>query len=183
MKQQKQLAALAILVVVAGLVWYYQTRRPSSVAATNLVVGNAKLLAIDNPEIHWPELSRAQKMEYNGNGRNPFSAQAAPPPVSPVAVAAQRPFVGPQPPPPPPPVAWPANLKFFGYGTVPNGTIRRGFFEDGDDIFIFSEGDSVLGRYRILKINNTNLEFEELATGRHGTTPLVEDQTGQGPTG
>ena len=80
-----------------------------------------------------------------------------------------------------PPLVWPSNLKFFGYGTVPNGTARRAFFEDGDDVFIFSEGESVLGRYRILKINNTNLEFEELATGRRGTTPLMEDQAGQGP--
>jgi hypothetical protein len=180
MKQQQQFVILAVLVAAAAAVWYFETRKPEAVAGNSASFANAKLLAIDNPEIHWPELQRARQMEYKSSGRNPFSKEAAPP-AAPAAVAQHHTAAGPPLPPPEPPLAWPSNLKFFGYGTVPNGTARRAFFEDGDDVFIFSEGESVLGRYRILKINNTNLEFEELATGRRGTTPLMEDQTGQGP--
>jgi hypothetical protein len=35
-----------------------------------------------------------------------------------------------------------------------------------------------MNRFRILKIGNTNLEYEELSTGLRGTAPL-EDQGGQ----
>jgi len=181
MKQQQQFVILAVLVAAAAAVWYFETRKPEAVAGNSASSANAKLLAIDNPEIHWPELQRARQMEYKSSGRNPFSKEAAPPAAAPAAVAQHHTPAGPPLPPPEPPLAWPSNLKFFGYGTVPNGTARRAFFEDGDDVFIFSEGESVLGRYRILKINNTNLEFEELATGRRGTTPLMEDQASQGP--
>ncbi|MGH9741464.1 MAG: hypothetical protein ACRD51_03850, partial [Candidatus Acidiferrum sp.] len=81
----------------------------------------------------------------------------------------------PPPPPPPPTVATlPPNLKYFGYGTIPEGTVRRAFFTDGDDVYIVTEGDTLLGRYRILKVGNSNLEFQEISSGLHGTTPLEE---------
>jgi hypothetical protein len=86
-----------------------------------------------------------------------------------------------QPPPPPPPLPppptraqAPANLKFFGYGTIPTGSPRRAFITDGEDIFIVSEGDTLLGRYRILKVGNSNLEFQEISSGLPGTMPLEE---------
>ena len=69
----------------------------------------------------------------------------------------------------------PADMKFFGYGTVPNGTPRRAFLSYQDDVLIVSEGDTLIGRYRIIKINNATLEFEELATGQRGQK-LLEDQ-------
>ena len=67
-------------------------------------------------------------------------------------------------------------MKFFGYGTIPNGTLRRAFLSDGDEVYIVGEGDTLLGRFRIVKINNANLEFEEIATGRHNTVTLQEEQ-------
>ena len=47
----------------------------------------------------------------------------------------------PPPPPPPPDPTLPPNMKFFGYGTVPNGTARRAFLTDGDEVYIVAEGD------------------------------------------
>jgi GTPase len=67
-------------------------------------------------------------------------------------------------------------MKYFGYGTIPNGTLRRAFLSDGDEVFIVGEGDTLLGRFRIVKINNANLEFEEIATGRRNTITLQEEQ-------
>jgi hypothetical protein len=83
--------------------------------------------------------------------------------------------LGPVQPPPPPPPALPANLKFFGYGTIPNGTAKRAFLSDGDQIFIVGEGDTLLGKFRVLKIGNANLDFEEIASGRRGTTSLTDE--------
>jgi hypothetical protein len=183
MKQKKQLAVLAVLLVVAGLVWYlFYFRSGKSSASPNVAsVSSYRLLGIDNPELHWPELNAARKAEYKSNGRNPFSPEAPPQPAALVAKneKPRHPVIGPPAPvdaPPLPPPTLPATLKFFGYGTIPNGTARRAFFSDGDDVFIVAEGETLLGRYRIIKVNNTNLEFEEIATGRHNTAPLVEDQ-------
>lgn len=183
MKQKRELIFLAVLVVIAAVVWYYfyfhkQGLGPGS--ANIATVGKYELLGIDNPGLHWPELLRAQKTEYKcGPCRNPFSKEAARP-VEPVKVAdASHLPVGPQQPAPIPPPTLPGNLKFFGYGTVPNGTVRRAFFSDGEDVIIVSEGETLLGRFRILKVNNTDLEFEEMATGRRNTAPLVEDQPSQ----
>jgi GTPase len=67
-------------------------------------------------------------------------------------------------------------MKYFGYGTIPNGTLRRAFLSDGDEVYIVGEGDTLLGRFRIVKINNANLEFEEIATGRRNTVTLQEEQ-------
>ncbi len=183
MKQKNQLALLAVLLVVAGSVWYFfyfRTSKPSNGTGNVAAVRTYQLLGIDNPELHRAELDAAHKAEYKTNGRNPFSPEA---PLPTAVVATNEPShprqTVPLPPVIPPPTL-PGNLKFFGYGTVPNGTARRAFFSDGEDVFIVAEGEMLLGRYRIVKVNNTNLEFEEVATGRHNTAPLVEEQsTGQ----
>jgi hypothetical protein len=179
MKQKRQLIVLAVLLFVAVGVWYARARNGGETGNGPLAIQNVKLLDVPNPDIHWNVLKAARSTEYHGTGRNPFSTSAPAPEAPKQNIAKTHDFSGPVPPPPPPPVQWPANLQFFGYGTVPNGTSKRAFFRDGEDIYIFAEGDTVLGRYRILKINNTSLEFEELSTGRRATTPLLEDQAAQ----
>jgi hypothetical protein len=180
MKQNKQLVFLVGLVAVAFLVWYFgyfRSGKSSGGTSNTAAIGSVQLLGIDNPELHWPELKAAHSTEYKSNGRNPFSPEAPIQQQQPTVVAqAPSKHYGPDVIAPPPPPTLPGNLKFFGYGTVPNGTARRAFFSDGDDVLIVSEGETLLGRYRIVKVNNTNLEFEEIASGRHNTTPLVEDQ-------
>jgi hypothetical protein len=59
-------------------------------------------------------------------------------------------------------------LKFYGFGQAEPGAGRRAFLADGDAVYIVAEGDVVLGRYRIIKINNSTLEFEGISSGRHG---------------
>lgn len=177
MKQKQQIIVLVLLVVVAALIWGYEWRQqtPSTITAT--FIQDYKVLAVENPQIRWGELERAQKTEYKSNGRNPFSYNAAPTPEQ-IRVANANAAKADPPPPPPPPVitraTLPPNLKYFGYGTVPNGTPRRAFFTDGEDVYIVSEGDTLLGRYRILKVGNTNLEFQEISSGLPGTAPLEE---------
>ena len=177
MKQKHQIIVLVALVVVAVLIWSFEWRRQTPAMQTASFIQDYKGLAVENPQIHWAELERAQKTEYKSNGRNPFSMIAAPTPDDPhkpkPPVIPAQPVV-PVAPPPPTTASLPPNLKYFGYGTVPNGTPRRAFITDGDDVYIVSEGDTLLGRYRILKVGSASLEFQEISSGLPGTTPLDE---------
>ena len=174
MKQKQQIIVLIVLVVVAALVWTFEMRQQTPSDNTISFITDYKPLGEDNPGIHWDQLGRAQKTEYKSNGRNPFSPNAPPPPVDPNNIAKPQPPVVPVEPPKPTTASMPPNLKYFGYGTVPVGSPRLAFFTDGEGVFIVTEGDTLLGRYRILKVGNTSLEFQEISSGLPGTMPLDE---------
>jgi hypothetical protein len=63
---------------------------------------------------------------------------------------------------PPPTVI--INLKFFGTKTDLRYKSRQGFFADGDEVYLASEGDLVANRYRILRIGDSSAEVEELSS-------------------
>lgn len=173
MKQQREIIALVILLAIAALVWHYRGTGQPQAAETLATIQNYKVLAEKDSRIHWEELARAQKTEYKSSGRNPFS-----PIATPVADPHKpKPVPVPNVPPPPPPPTFavlPPNLKYFGYGIVPDGSSRRAFLTDGEDVYIVSEGDTLLGRYRILRVGNSSLEFQEISSGLHGQAPLEE---------
>jgi len=176
MTQKNQMILLGALVVIMAVVWYFN-RTTSTVGPGNVAsFQNYQLLAVENPQLHRDKMEAAQKTEYHSLGRNPFSEIAPAAEQHNVKTVASRAPVGPPVLPPPPPPMLPGNMKFFGYGTIPNGTLRRAFLSDGDDVYIVGEGDTLLGRFRIVKINNANLEFEEIATGRRNTVTLQEEQ-------
>jgi hypothetical protein len=180
MKQKQQIIVLIVLVVVAALVWTLEMRRQTPSAITTSFITDYKPLGEDNPGIHWGPMDRAQKTEYKSNGRNPFSPIAPPTKdeLRDKAIADDKarnpqPIISPTPQ-LPTRATLPANLKFFGYGTVPVGSPRLAFFTDGEDVFIVTEGATLLGRYKIVKVGNTSLEFQEISSGLPGTTPLDE---------
>lgn len=179
MKQRLQVAALVILIALAFYVWSFELRKHTSVVQIDTAIEKYKVLAVENPQIRWAELQRAQKTEYKSTGRNLFSVIAPPTPQEVKANQKrieQARAVIPQPIPIPAPTEakLPPNLKYFGYGTLPEGSTRRAFITDGEDVYVVPEGDTLLGRYRILKVGNSDLEFQEISTGLHGTTPLEE---------
>ena len=181
-KQQKQLAVLAALMAGAGLVWYAESAKPVPGALSAQAVSpNYQPLPVENPALHWDMLARTQKTEYKPSGRNPFSMQAAPPPVDQAAKSSATPFVrvGPLKEPPPVPPTWPGNVSFFGYGTVPNGTARLAFLAVDGEVQVVGAGDTLLGHYRILQINNGSLEFQDINTGLRNTKAL--DEKGAAP--
>ena len=179
MRQKRQVIVLVVLVAVAALIWSFEWRKQAPSMPATSFIQDSNRLGVENPQIRWQELERAQKTEYKSNGRNPFSNNA---PLTPHEIQQKTNEARNDPPPPvapqPPPTraSLPPNLKYFGYGTVPNGSPRRAFFTDGEEEYIVSEGDTLLGRYRILRIGNTNVEFQEISSGLPGTTPL-EEQT------
>jgi hypothetical protein len=164
------------LIALAALVWYLE-RRDSSAEVTSAQAGGEltyKPLAVDNPALQREKQAASRRTEYRSGGRDLFS-EVAPAPVVVAQKEERRTTQGPVPLPPPPPPALPGNVKFFGYGTVPNGSAKRAFLSDGDQIYIVAEGDTLLGRYRVVKIGNANLDFEEIASGRRGSTALSEE--------
>jgi len=179
-KQQRLIIMLVVLLVIAGLVWFRYLKSDSTVltADASSATQDYQPLSVENPQLHKDRIEAARKTEYKSGSRNIFVAQAAAPIL--VAQQQQKPKprkVGPEPPvpePPPPPLTLPPNMKFFGYGTVPNGTARRAFFTDGEDVYVVPEGEILLNRFRVLKVGNSTLEFEEVSTGRRGTAPLEE---------
>jgi hypothetical protein len=176
MSEKNKVVWLVALVAVAAMVWYFGRKGPSAIAANGLPIGDFsyKPLAVENPELQRAKLEASRRTEYKGSGRDLFTGFAPPPPEPPKNEQANVPS-GPVVAPPPPPPVLPASMKFFGYGTVPNGTARRAFLVDGDEVYIVGEGDTLLGKYRVVKIGNANLDFEEIATGRRGSTSLSEE--------
>jgi hypothetical protein len=176
MTQKNQMILLATLVLIMTVVWYFNRTTTSVAPGNTAAVQKYELLAVENPQLHRDKMDAAQKTEYHSLGRNPFSEVAPPKEHTETVKVAQHVPQGPPVLPPPPPPSLPPNMKFFGYGTIPNGTLRRAFLSDGDEVYIVGEGDTLLGRFRIVKISNANLEFEEIATGRHATVTMQEEQ-------
>lgn len=173
MKQQKQMIALLLLLVVAGAIWYWNSRQQPASGGGRIFTASYTPMIVDGLVIRTDKIDQVRKTEYKAAGRNPFSMTAPAPPPAPVPKPGDKNYVAP-PPPPPPPLEIPSNFKFYGYGTVPNGTSRRAFFSDGEEVYIVAEGDTFLGRFRILKINNATIEFEEISSGRQGKANLED---------
>ena len=175
MKQKKETVLLAGLVIVAAAVWYYNSRGSTLPSGTTMADMNYKPMSVENSQLHWDRLEQSRSTAYKTNGRNLFSAALPAPKVKPKptpTVTPPMPVVEA----PPPALTLPTNMKFFGYGTLPSGAVRRAFFSDGEDVFIVGEGDMLLGRFRILRIGNSSIDFEEISSGRRGQAPIEEQQ-------
>jgi hypothetical protein len=173
MNQKTKIAILPVLMLAAAGIFYYDSIGVSFPGKTvPFILRPYSPLPVENPALQRWKLEASRRTEYKSSGRDLFS-QTLPP--------APRPKVPdrvPDPPPPPivveQPPSLPANMKFFGYGTVPNGTSKRAFLSDGEQVYIVGEGDTLLGRFRILRIGNASLEFEEVGTGKRNSASLDE---------
>jgi hypothetical protein len=167
-KQKKELIALVALLFVAALVWYGffgKGRGGTSSQITAYVPINAE--DYGKP---FKDLEVTRTTDYKASGRNIFVAGPIAPPPSAQTVVKKRPFVGAMPPPEtPPPVL---GMKFFGLGTFPSNGPRRAFLQDGDDVKIVGEGDTVHNHLRITHIGNDRIEYEDINTGKKHSTNL-----------
>jgi hypothetical protein len=185
MKQKKQIVVLAVLLLILVVVGYFYFDSDKPVVTADAGSGAQKytLLPVDNLSLRTGPVEKARKTDYKSSGRNIFSP-VVPPPVPTKAEIdqakkkreedlRQQTLL-----PPPPPQVSKLPVKFFGYGTVPNGTARLAFFSDTDnEVIIVKEGELLMNRFRIIKINNANLDYEEVSSGLRGSAPL-EDQGG-----
>jgi hypothetical protein len=172
-KQQKELIALAALVLIAGSIWYFHAGRSTMPGKGTSAGRYSPINALDYIVII-NGLAKAQGTEYKSAGRNIFVMGSLP-----VEAARQGPVKepfrnqGPQPPGPPPPAVLP--MVFFGYGMLPAGGARQAFLKEdppGEEVHIVSEGDVVLNHIRILRIGNERIDFEDTITGQRGSKNL-----------
>jgi hypothetical protein len=78
----------------------------------------------------------------------------------------------------PPPLT--VDAKYFGYVSDFSGSHRRAFFStnNNDDIIIASEGDTLMGRFRVVRLTNTSADVEEVSTGRRATLAIEQSPVG-----
>src|SRR6202166_614690 len=125
MTQKNQMTVLAVVGLVMGVVWYFNRTTSATNPGNVATFQNYQLLAVENPQLHRDKMEEAQKTEYHSLGRNPFS-EIAPPKDQPKETKVAQHVLQAPPilPPAPPPPTLPGNMKYFGYGTIPNGTLR-----------------------------------------------------------
>ena len=175
MSSGRQTTTLGVLLLVlAGAGYYfYESRFGSQEDAPPPVALDARFtpLNVDNPALRLDILQRFLALEYKGVHRSIFSASLPPPPAPPPT---KQVAVDPGPPPGPPPLV--VDAKYFGYVSDNSGSHRRAFFatNNNDDVVIAGEGDTLMGRFRVVRLTNTTAEMEEVSSGRRTTLTLEE---------
>ncbi len=125
-----------------------------------------------DPRLHLAQLKDTEAIAYDGNGRNIFMETEEPQIPVPKASGLIESKKAPPPVPTPPPqhLPPPINLKFFGFASGPDH--KRVFLSQGDSVIVASEGEIVQRRYKIVKINNNNIEVLDLLSNNRQTIPL-----------
>jgi hypothetical protein len=171
MSRRNQMIVLGLLFVVLGIV-VYSYYRPSGTSA-KVPASDARFIPVnvDNPALRMDILQRFLNLEYKGAHRNIFTATLPPPPASP-----QKTPVNVAPPVPTGLLPFTVEAKFFGYVSDSRGNHRRAFFAtaNNEDVFIAGEGDTLMGRFRVVKITNTTADVEEVSSGRRATLTLEQ---------
>ncbi len=147
--------------------------------APRRVSGTVNAQPVDNsldPRLNLRLLASSESIEYDGNGRNIFLADAEPVIPKPLASAitpgkgaAPSPVAQPAGPPPPPPIP----LKFFGFASNP-GEPTKVFLSQGDEVFVAAEGQTIDRRYKVVKINPASVEIQDMLSNNKQTIPLTQ---------
>jgi hypothetical protein len=124
-----------------------------------------------DPRLRLDLLTTSQNTKYEGHARNIFAKASEPPPDIPKPIQTPIADTQPQPtgPPPPPPI----NIKFFGFASRP-GDAKQVFLLQNGDIFVAKEGEIVNRRYKIVRINATSIEVEDMLNNNRQSIPLQQ---------
>lgn len=164
---------LGVLLVILVVTAYFMYRRSDAAAAPAAVDEHFTPLNVDNPALRLDILQRFLALEYKGVHRSIFSATLPPPPAPPTPKVPVN--TAPPVPAGPPPLT--VDAKYFGYVSDYSGSHRRAFFATGnnnEDVTIAGEGDTLLGRFRVIRLTNTTADVEEVSSGRRATLTIEQ---------
>ncbi len=118
-----------------------------------------------DPTLHLDKLALTEDVEYEGTGRNIFSAESAPEParIEPLAAGPRpgQPGVNAAPSAPAIPKPPAIDLKYFGYAQS-KGKSMEAFFVHGEDVFVAHSGEVVDHRYKVGDILPTKVQVTDL---------------------
>jgi hypothetical protein len=175
MTRQTQFIILGVLLAVLAVssIYLYRTNYSAQGDTPQPVSQDARFtpLPVDNPALRLDILKRFLALEYKGVHRSIFSATLPPPPAPPPSKQVN---VAPAIPSGPPPLT--VDAKYFGYVSDYGGSHRRAFFAttNNEDVIIAGEGDTFMGRFRVVRLTNTTADVEEVSSGRRTTLTLEE---------
>ncbi len=154
-----------------------------------------------DPKLRLDLLDKVRSVEAGPAARNLFAYGAAAPASLPAGIRDPHPIIpkpgspsgpgrtvadGPQQPPPPPPIT----LKYYGYTAQRSDGHKRAFFSEGDcggnasatapqcDIFVASEGDLILKRYKVIHIGVSSAEVEDTEFNHTQPLPITQESPG-----
>ncbi len=161
--------ALAVVAVFMLARWIIGSRETPANAHTAVQVGKLSRVNSLDPTLRTDLLRDSEGTQYETKGRNIFVAQVEiPKPIVSPGPTTPAPII-PQGPPPPPPIP----LKFFGFANEP-GQSKKIFLSMGEDIWAAKEGDVVNRRYKVLKINPSSVEIEDVLSNNRQSIPLTQ---------
>ncbi len=171
MSRRNELILLAVLVFILVVSFYYFSRSSPAPSVPVAVEDRFAPLNVDNPALRLDILKRFLALQYKGVHRSIFSATLPPPPTPPPSAT---PVAAPLVPSGPPPLT--VDAKYFGYVSDLAGSHRRAFFatSNNEDVYIASEGDTLMGRFRVVRLTSTTADVEEVSSGRRATLVLEE---------
>jgi hypothetical protein len=160
-RQRWLLGLLAVAAVVAAIYYLRPEPAASLPAPSNTRAagrgGAASPSAATAPDVHLGALE-ADRPQPGSTERNLFRFRPkAPPPPPPVASRPPPPeaTAGPPPTPPVPPIT----LKYIGVIAVESSGRKIAGLSDGREVWHGSEGDVILGQYKILRIGTESIEM------------------------
>lgn len=138
-----------------------------------------------DPTLKLELMAKVRKVSVEGGSKSLFEFYTPPPPPPPpppkvtivpkTQTEAERRAAeakkGPPPTPPPPPIP----LKFYGYSGALRSTVRRAFFLSGEDIIQAGENETLLNRYKIIRIGVNSAVVEDTVAKNQQTLPLAEE--------
>ena len=175
MSKRVQIYVLVGLLVVLAYVFFSSQHGGSGV--TGVFANDTKFtpLNVDEPQLRLDLLAELKELTYKGAHRDIFNPNSVPiavdggGPRSPPRIrTGRRAGVPPQ----PPPVTVPGTL--YGYATLQTSGKRVAFFQEGDDVLVVEEGAEFLHGYRLIHVNDTTADVEEISSGRHATVQMTQ---------